>query len=310
MAKFERIAAILAAIEATTGTEQAVVAADAIKVSEQTWTPLEGAEVEETYVQAHMGGNAKRMTNKHATLACKVYATGVSAGGDLPGYAALARACGMSLAVTAGTVVTARPVSRDFESASIWGNFDGIERKMLGTRGNVKLMAAANTLPTLDFNFMGSYVPATDALMPAVNYNAFISPLEVAPESSDVLLDGVRLTFTSFEFDAGNQVEVKSYPGPEGVGSEIVDRNAVATVTFYMNSVAAKDWITLAANGATIPLDLTHGKGATNKLRLQAARAQVGKPTFGADKGIQTITLPLALLPSSAGNDDWSLEIS
>jgi hypothetical protein len=309
MAKYARIAAILAAVEANAGIEQAVVAADALKLSEMTWTPIEGQEVDETYIQPHMGGTAKRLVAKYATLACKVYATGAVAAGDLPGFAALLRGAGMALTVDAGVKVVATPVSTGFESLSIWGNFDGVERKMLHSRGNIKLSAPANQLPVLDCMFTGTYVPAADAVKPAVNYADWLSPLEVGPTHSDCLLDGVRLTFTSFEFDAGNQVEVRSYPGPEGEGIDIMDRAATASVTFYESDVSVKDWMTLASEGAKIPLDLVHGRASPNRLRLQAALAQVGKPSFGVDKGIRTITLPLALLPSSAGNDDWSLEI-
>ena len=38
-------------------------------------------------------------------------------------------------------------------------------------------------------------------------------------------------------------------------------------------------------------------------------RAQLGKPSFSDQEGVQMITIPLRFVPSSAGNDEWEIEV-
>ena len=48
---------------------------------------------------------------------------------------------------------------------------------------------------------------------------------------------------------------------------------------------------------------------AINTVSIAAPLAQIGKPTFGEQDGIQMITVPLRFIPSDAGNDEWSITV-
>jgi hypothetical protein len=56
-----------------------------------------------------------------------------------------------------------------------------------------------------------------------------------------------------------------------------------------------------------VPLLLRHGQQATNTVAISSQTAQIGKPTFSDQEGIQMITVPLRFIPTDAGNDEWAI---
>ena len=77
--------------------------------------------------------------------------------------------------------------------------------------------------------------------------------------------------------------------------------------------MATKNWIEMAREGVKVPLLLTHGRAVSNPadtsntVVISAPLAQIGKPTFSEQDGIQMITVPLRYIPSNAGNDEWAI---
>lgn len=307
MPKFMKKLAVLAKTETTQGVEAAPVAADAIQLSDVNITPLEGDTVENNIIRPYFGSSGSTLVSQYSKITFKVPAAGVAAAGSVPGYAALLRACGMAMTTTAGTSVRFDPVTNNMESLTLFANIDGVLQKMLGTVGTVKLTTDAKALPQFEFDLTGSFVLPTDTLMPTVNYAAFVDPLGVNKANTTLLLDGLALAVSNFNFDIGNTVVKRDLINVDT--QLITDRKAKASVTFEAHSMAFKNWITSARASAKVPLVLTHGLGATNSVQLNALRAQVGKPTYSEQDGIQMITLPLDLIPSSAGNDEFSLVI-
>ena len=93
------------------------------------------------------------------------------------------------------------------------------------------------------------------------------------------------------------------------VPGTIRSSSSTASVTFRNTSVATKNWIEMARTSAKVPLLLKHGQAATNTVSIAAPLAQIGKPSFSDQDGIQMITIPLMLIPSSAGNDEWTITV-
>ena len=120
-------------------------------------------------------------------------------------------------------------------------------------------------------------------------------------------LDGFNAAASSFQFDFGNQVVKQDLMGVDT--TEITGRVSTGTVTFRNTSVATKNWIEMARTSAKVPLLLKHGQAAINTISIAAPLAQIGKPTFGEQDGIQMITVPLRFIPSDAGNDEWSITV-
>lgn len=306
-AKLLRKMAILALIETVVGTAVAPLAANAMLVSDVTLTPIEGDEVERNNVKPYFGSSGSTLVTEYQKVSFSVEMAGVSPAGTIPGYSDLFRACAVSVTNAVGVNTTFAPVTDNIESITIVGAVDGIVHKMAGARGTVKATVDAKGIPKWQFEFTGSFIPAVDGPLPAVNYTAFRDPIGVNKANTTLMLDGLAVACSSFSFDIGNTVVKRDLMNVDSV--EITDRKSTASVTFENTSVAVKNWIGLARTSAVIPFTLKHGQGATNTVTIKALRAQVGKPTYSDSDGVQMITVPLKLIPSSAGNDEWAIEV-
>ena len=306
-AKLLRKMAILALVEAVVGTAVAPLAANAMLVSDVTLTPIEGDEVERNNVKPFFGSSGSTLVTEYQKVAFSVEFAGVGVLGAMPGCADLFRACAVSVTNEVGVKTTFAPITDGIESITIVGVVDGTRHKMAGARGTVKAVVDAKGIPKWQFEFTGSFIPAEDAAMPAVDYAAFENPLGVNKANTTLLLDGLAVACSSFNFDIGNKVVKRDLMNVDSV--EITDRLSTGSVTFQNTTVAVKNWINLARASARVPLVLKHGQGATNTVTLKATLAQIGKPTYSDSDGVQMITLPLKFIPSSAGNDEWSIEV-
>lgn len=306
--KFIKKMAILVAIEATTGTIVVPVAANAIEVSDVTLTPIEGDEVDQGVIRPYFGASETALVTLYRKVAFSVGFAGVGTAGDLPGWAVLMRACAASVTNTPATETVFAPVTDGIESVSIFATVDGQLYKMAGARGNVKAQVDAKQIPKWQYEFTGAFLPVEEVgSMPAVNYSKFQRPMGVNKLNSTLSLDGYQAATSSFAFDFGNTVVKQDLMNVDA--TEITARASTASVTFRNTSVATKNWIEMARVSAKVPLLLKHGQAATNTVSVSAPLAQVGKPTFSDQDGIQMITVPLRLIPSDAGNDEWSITV-
>lgn len=307
MAKLLKKMAVLALVEAIVGTAVAPAAANALLVSDVTLTPIEGDSVERNNIRPFFGSSGSTLVTEYQKIAFSIEMAGVSPAGAIPAYADLFRACAVSVTNSVGVKTTFAPVTNGIESVTILGVIDGTVHKMAGARGTVKSTVDAKGIPKWAFEFTGSFIPAVDGAMPAVNYAAFRDPLGVNKTNTTLMLDSIAVACSSFSWDIGNTVVKRDLMNVDSI--EITDRKSTGSVTFENTSVATKDWIAMARASAVVPLVLKHGQGATNTVSIKATRAQIGKPTYSDSDGVQMITIPLSFIPSSAGNDEWSIEI-
>lgn len=306
-AKLMRKMAVLALVEAVVGTPVVPLAANAMLVSDVTLTPIEGDVVERNNIRPFFGSSGSTLVTEYQKVAFSVEFAGVDPAGTLPGCADLLRACAISATNEVGVKTVFAPVTDGIESITIYGNVDGVLHKMHGARGEVDVTCDAKGIPKYKFEFTGSFVPAEDALLPAVDYSAFLAPLGVNKANTTLTLDSYAAACSAFSWKCGNQVVKRDLMNVDTV--EITDRKSTGSVTFENTAVATKNWIAMARESAIVPLTLKHGQGATNTVSIKSARAQIGKPTYSDSDGVQMITIPLSFIPSDAGNDEWSIEI-
>lgn len=302
--------ALLVAIEQFVGTIVVPVAADAIRVSDVTMTPIEGDEVEEGVIRPYFGASESTLVTLYRKIAFSVGFAGVAAKGDIPGWATLMRACGANVTNTPapdpGASTVFMPVTDDMESVTLYAVIDRQLYKMSGARGNVKAQVDAKGMPKWQYEFTGAFHPVESvAQMPAVSYAKFLTPLGVNKINSTLKLDGYDAACSSFAFDFGNQVVKQDLMGVDD--TEITGRSSTGSVTFRNTDVATKNWIEMARASAKVPLLLRHGQAATNTVAISGDIVQLGKPSFGDQDGIQMITIPLRFIPSDAGNDEWTI---
>jgi len=308
MAKLLRKMAILAAVEATRGTDALPTgAANALLVSGVTLTPIEGSEIERDNIKPYFGASGTVLVTEYSKIAFSVEVAGVAVPGSAPGYAALFQGCAMAMTTNDGVSVSFAPVTDGIPSLTIYGNVDGVQHIMRDAHGSVKAAIDAKGIPKWHFEFTGLFTPATDTPLPAAVYTSFMTPLGVNKINTTLMIDGVGIAASAFAFDCGNTVVKRDLMTIDSV--EITGRKSTGSVTLENTAVAVKDWVMLGRLGARIALSLQHGPDAFNVVEFHAPIAQVGKPTFGDSDGVQMVTLPLTFIPSPAGNDEWSIVV-
>jgi len=88
-----------------------------------------------------------------------------------------------------------------------------------------------------------------------------------------------------------------------------VDRSSSAQVKLEDELVATKDWWTKLRSGALVALSAQHGIVAGNIVVLAAPNAQLRNPGVDAEDNISMLSMALDLVPSAAGNDEWSIVV-
>lgn len=306
--KFMRKMAILVAIETIVGTMVVPVAADAIEVSDVTLTPIEGDEVDQGIIRPYFGASETTLVTEYRKISFSVGLAGVAAAGDIPGWATLMRACAASVTNTPATSTVIAPVTDGVESVTIYAVVDKQRYAMGGVRGNCKATVDAKQIPKWQYEFTGSFVPVEDLpAMPAVDYSKFQRTLGVNKLNTSMSIDAFTAAASSFAFDFGNTVVKQDLMNVDT--TEITGRASTGSVTFRNTDKATKDWIEMARASVKVPLLLKHGQAATNTVSIEVPLAQLGKPTFADQDGIQMITVPFRCIPSSAGNDEWSITV-
>lgn len=297
---------ILAKVEVTKGTDAVPTGANAILVSDVTFTPLDGDEVERNNIRPYFGDAGSTMVTQYAKLSFSVEAAGVDVAGNLPGYESLLRAAACGVTVTAGTDVKFAPVTNNLESVTIYIAIGRNRQKITAGMLNVKLSTDAKSIPKWQFEVTGTYQVATDAALPVASYTKFQDPLGVNKVNTTLSLHGVAVACSAFSFDFGNTVVKRDLINVDTVA--ITGRKSTGSVTIENTLVSEKNWVELARLSTRGPLALKHGQGAPNVIELNAPNVQLGKPSFGESDGIQTITLPLRYVPV-VGNDEWEIVV-
>lgn len=316
MAKNTRRQSILAKIESVYGTDPTPAAAtDAVLLANADLPDykLNQEYVERSLLLAYHGAKAQIPTRKWASLSLQQELAGFGTAGPAvptPGYSALLRACGLSETITASTKVDYAPISAAHESATVIWNADGLNHKITGARGSLKLAMANNQLPMLTYDMMGRYSPVTDVAFAVPTVSAYVAPVAVGPENTTTFsLHGYgSACLQSFEFDMGYALSFRNLVQCSEVAFPR-DRIAKGKVVIEATTVAAKDWFAAVRAGTLGAFTITHGQTAGNKAVFSGSNVQLMNPQYSSDEENLMLTLDLLWVPSSAGNNEFLLSI-
>ena len=307
---FLRKAYILVKDEATNtpGTDSLPTGANAQKVRSLSITPIDGDEVEHTQIQPHFGHFHSELATSWVKVSCEVYLAGSGVPGTVPAYDVLLRACGTSETEVEDVSNTYGPISEEIPTVTMYCNVGGTNHKITYMRGDVALTTDAKGFPVLKFDMTGLFLPVVDGALPTLTYTAMARAVPVNKANTTLTLHGIALQAAAFGLQFGNQVTYDNLIGFEGV--DIQDRKSTYSATFRATDMATKNWFDLAKTPTTGVLSLVHGTVAGNIVTISSARATVGKPTEGERNGIRMYTVNGRLIPSDAGNDEWSIAYS
>lgn len=306
MRKYRKLA-ILAKIEATYGTDSVPTgAADAILATDVTLTPLAGEDVSRDLLLPTLGHQGVELTANHVQLEFAVECSGAGAAGDVPGYGALLRACGLSETVTASVSAAYQPVSEGEESVSVYFNQDGVRHVALGCRGSFQLEFAPRQIPRFRFSLWGLLGTVTDDALPAATLSGFQAPVPVSKAATSLSLFGASRIAESLSVDLGVEIVPRFLIGDERM--VLTDRQVTGTLVLEAKAMAEVNWFDHATTKTTGALSLIHGTAAGHIVELAAPKIQIGRPTQGQSDGIVNYSVPLMFL-ADTGDDELVLTI-
>ena len=307
MPLLRRKALILAKTETTYGTNSSPSGSDAVLVRNLDITPLDADVVSRDLIRPYYGNSDQLLANPRVRVTCEVELAGSGTAGTAPRYDALLKACGLASTIVASTSVTYAPVSSSFSSCTILYNIDGVQHAVTGARGTFTMTCELGQIPTLQFEMTGIYNTPTDTAQPAVTYAAQATPL--------IFRDGNTSAFSFFSYSgclmSVNMQLTNSVVYRELVGCTkqvlITDRKPAGTVSIEAPTIATKDYFSVALGTSTGSLTFLHGTTAGNRVTFTSPQSDVTQPTYSDSDGIAMLNIPYVALPTTAGNDEFSL---
>jgi hypothetical protein len=298
---------ILAKTESTYGTDSTPAGTDAVLVRSLEVTPLESDVVSRDLIRPYLGNSDQLLANSRVLCSFEVELAGSGTAGTAPRYDALLKACGMSATIVASTSVTYAPVSASFSSCTIVYNVDGVQHKLTGARGTVTMNCELGQIPTLQFEMTGIYNAPTDTAQPAVTYSNQATPL-IFKEGNTSAFQFFSYSgcLNSVSFNLANEI---IYRELIGCTKEVIitNRAPAGDVSIEAPTIATKDFFTLALGSTTGNLTFLHGTTAGNRVTFTASQVDVTQPSYTDQDGIQMLQVPYVALPTTAGNNEFSL---
>jgi hypothetical protein len=298
---------ILAKTETTYGTDSVPAGTDAVLVRSLEVTPLESDVVSRDLIRPYYGNSDQLLANTRVRCSFEVELAGSGTAGTAPRYDALLKSCAMSATIVASTSVTYAPVSSSFSSCTIVYNVDGVQHKLTGARGTVTMNCQLGQIPTLQFEMTGIYNAPTDTAQPAVTYSNQATPLIFKEgNTSGFQFFSYSGCLSMVSFNLANEIVYRELIG---CTKEVLitDRRPAGEVMIEAPTIATKDYFTIALGSTTGNLTFLHGTTAGNRVTFTASQADVTQPTYSDQDGIQMLTLPYVALPTTAGNNEFSL---
>lgn len=299
---------ILLETETVYGTDPTPDGADAVLVRDLNITPQQSDVVGRDLVRPYLGASEQLLANTRVECTFSVELAGSGTAGTAPRYGKALLACGMSQTVVAATSVTYAPVSSSFGSCTIYYNIDGVLHKVTGARGTFTINGAVGEIPSIDFTFTGIYNTPTDTALPAVTYGNQATPLVFKNgNTTDFQLLSYAGCLQSVSFDVGNSLVYRELVG---CTKEVLLTNRAATGSLTLEAVtmATRNYFTAALTDGTLGnLLFQHGQTAGNIIDFVSTRVDIGDVSYSDQDGIHMLNIPYTCVPSTSGNDEFSL---
>jgi hypothetical protein len=307
MALLSRKRLILVKTESTYGTDSTPAGTDALLVRNLDITPLSGDVVSRDLIRPYLGNFDQLISLTSVAINFEVELAGSGTAGTAPKFGAILKACAMSETVVSSTSVTYAPVSSSFSSATIYFNVDGVLHKLTGCRGSMTMSCAVGAIPTLAFNLTGVYNAPTDTAQPSVTYSAQATPLIFREgNTSSFSFFSYSGVLQSVDFNLANDLVYRELVG--GTKETLItDRKPAGTVMIEAPTIATKDFFTTALASSTGNLTFLHGTTAGNRVTFTASQVDVLNPTYQDQDSIMMLSVPYVALPTTAGNNEFSL---
>lgn len=302
---------LIAKIESSYGVDPSPVGgSDAIQVTNLEITPIESDNVQAASYQGFIGNSTRAtlVANKRVSVTFDVELAGSGTAGTAPAFGPLLKSCGLSETVVAATSVTYAGVSSSFDSSTLYCFYDGTRHKITGARGTVSFNLTAGQFATASFNLIGIYnAPDNTALSGSFTVANQAAAIEVNDTNMTTAtfhsVTGARIE--SFDLAVNNEVIYKETASSQEV--LITNRAPGGTAVIEAPAVGATDYFAKAVGVTTAGTTLVLGATGGNIVTLAAAQTDITGVSYGDTNGVISLSMPYLALPTTSGNDEFSL---
>ena len=299
---------ILAKIETTYGTDSTPTgASNAILVRNLEIQPLLSESVSRDLVRPYMGQADQLLAQTRVEVTFEVELAGSGTAGTAPAYGPILKSCGLSETVVTSTSVTYAPVSSSFSSLTIYYHEDGIRHKVTGCRGTFEINGEVGQIPVISFTMTGIYNAPTDVSLPTPTYANQATPLLFKQgNTTNFSAFSYSGCLQSYNFSMANDV---IYRELVGCTKEILITNRApsGTIVIEAPTITAKDFFTVSTGNTTGSITFQHGTTGGNIATVTTAQSDLGNLTYSDQDGVQMLNMPFIAIPTSSGNDEFSL---
>ena len=294
--------------ESTYGTNPTPAATDALLFTELDVTPLEMELIERETIQTYFGNRQNVIGQRSVPIAATVELAGSGTAGTAPRYGPMLTASGLGETIVSATSVTYAPVSSAFDSYTMQFFIDnGSEQAITGIRGSFDMSLSTGAIPTIAFSHMGIFGAPTALSLPSPTYSNQATPLSVnADNTATVTVHGFSACMTEFSLSLGTEMVFEQKAGCTKQ-VRLTDRRTTGSITIELPAFATKDFIAAVNAQTEATITWVHGSSAGNIITFTADQTAFDSPTYVESDSVTHITLPFRCLPSSSGNDDFSL---
>lgn len=237
--------AIFVEVEATPGTAETLVGADAVQVSNLQVNFAEDLRmIDRTIIRSSLNPAKSVYGGALIGFSFDVELKGSGTAGVAPRLGDLLRACAMDETVVTDTSVTYNPLSdlSAHETVTIGYREGGNYRIAEGCRGTFTMTAEGGQPARLTFNLKGRIVSETAASAPTPSEEATLPPPFV---NASVAIGGFSAEIQSITLDVGNNVIAPVNPNnADGFGDvRITARNSRGTINPKREAIGTKDYV-------------------------------------------------------------------
>ncbi len=298
-------------IEATEGSEEALVAADAIVTRNLQPGTVETDQRQRQIDGQYFGGRPNVDVTRRIRTTFETELTGGGAATIVPPWMKLLQIAGFDGGTVGASDVTQALISSAIPSATLWNYTDSLRERQIACRSNVTFELQDDEYPIIRHETLGiPFTTLSDESAPVTpDVSAFQEPVLVNNDNTVFLLDGYAAPMRSFTLSAGNILTPRSLVG-EADRIKYRNREFSGQIVLKCPTLAAKNYFT-NMGGGIVPLSIVHGTAAGNIVTLSSSRCELGIATKSDEDGDLMLTLPIRLLPTTGtGNDEFSIVTS
>jgi hypothetical protein len=309
---------LLAAVEQTYGTAETMAAGDALLVSNLEVTPLEVNLLDRELVLPFFGNRQKIIGQRMGSVSFDVELAGSGTAGTAPRWGRCLRACGFGETVVGASPgpasVTYAPASSSIVGLTLDFNADGNRHYFTGCRGTATFNLTTGEIPKISFEMMGIYNTAAKATQTVPTFANQANPVVVnSLNTTSVSAFSFTSCMESFSLALNNENPFRQLAGCTQqilVSDRAPSGEIVIEAPLIGSGGGEKDFFAPVISQTLGAIGWQHGQTAGNIITFSAPTCNLDGPTYGDSDGVLMLNLPFMPVPTSAGNDEFTLVLT